>query len=68
MNNDRFDVKASTLRELGSTEIDAVGGADNASSWTTTTTITITTTLACTLTTTTTTTLTTTGNEEVRQA
>lgn len=67
MNNDRFDVKANTLRELGSTEIDAVGGADNAS-WTTTTTITITTTLACSLTTTTTTTLTTTGNEEVRQA
>lgn len=68
MNNDRFDVKANTLRELGSTEIDAVGGADNAS-WTLTTTITTTTTFVCTMTTTTTTTLTTTGNnEEVLQA
>lgn len=64
----RFDVSPTTLRELGSTEIDAVGGAD-ASSWTWTTTITTTTTLPCATTTTTTTTLTTTGNnEQVREA
>lgn len=61
MNRNRFEVSGTTLRELGTTEIDAVGGADcgDYSSWTLTTTvtsITTTTTPACTMTTTTTTT------------
>ncbi len=61
MSHDRFMVSGTTLRELGATEIDAVGGADcgDYSSWTLTTTvtsITTTTSPACTTTTTTTTT------------
>lgn len=71
MNNDRFEISGSTLRELGSTEIDAVGGADcgDLSTLTFTTTITTTTTLtspAC-VTTTTTTTTTATATTTTRQ-
>lgn len=74
MKNDRFEISGSTLRELGSTEIDAVGGADcgDYSTLTTTSTITTTTSLtspACAMTTTTTTTTvtaTTTSANEIR--